>query len=165
MDYHLTERPYKGELLVLSLGSNLGDRFDSLMQARASLTACFGPAIMTSRMYDTAPWGKSDQPSFLNQIVVYEVAMRPMMVLDTVLSIERSLGRVRKEKWGPRVIDIDVIFFGELVFEGDHLRIPHPHMSERPFVLEPLNEILPDFRHPLLNKSISELWSTLNSAR
>lgn len=165
MDINTTDQPYKSELLVLSLGSNLGDRFSNLLRARQALATHFGREYGASRIYDTAPWGKSDQPGFLNQILVFEVNLRPMMVLDTILRIESDLGRVRREKWGPRIIDIDVIFYGELIFEGDALRVPHPHMQERAFVLEPLAEVLPQFRHPLLNLTVSEMWDRLRSVR
>ncbi|MCB9245436.1 MAG: 2-amino-4-hydroxy-6-hydroxymethyldihydropteridine diphosphokinase [Flavobacteriales bacterium] len=165
MDLNTTESPYKDELLVLSLGTNLGDRFSNLLRAREELSVHFGEPAMESRIYDTAPWGKSDQPGFLNQILVFDVGLRPMMVLDTILRIEKELGRIRREKWGPRIIDIDVIFYGDLIFEGDDLRIPHPHMAERAFVLEPLLEVLPDFRHPLQDKTIRELWNALESVK
>jgi len=124
----------------------------------------FGPVKLASRVYNTEPWGKTDQDHFFNQALIFDVSMRPMRVLDTVLAIESKLGRVRFEKWGPRSIDIDIIFFGDLVFEGDRLRIPHPHLQERSFVLEPLMELVPDFKHPVTNRSISEMFSDLLSA-
>jgi len=161
MDINTTDKPYHKEELVLLLGSNMGDRMKNLVDARQKLEEHFGSVTKSSRVYHTAPWGKTDQESFFNQALVFEVNLRPMMVLDTILSIEKEIGRVRKEKWGPRIIDIDVIFFGDLVFAGDELRIPHPHMQERGFVLQPLCEIIPDFEHPLLNKKIRTLLDEL----
>ncbi len=164
MDINTTDRPYHNEELVLLLGSNMGDRMGVLSKAKDLLEEHFGKAVRASSIFDTEPWGKTDQDNFLNQALVFHVDLRPMRVLDTILDIESKLGRVRKEKWGPRLIDIDVIFFGDLIFEGDHLRIPHPHIPERSFVLEPLNEIIPGFVHPILNKSVSELLYDLVGA-
>lgn len=161
MDINTTDKPYHNEELVLLLGSNMGDRLDHLSNARKMLEDQFGKAVKVSSIYDTEPWGMTDQGNFLNQALVFLVDLRPMRVLDTILDIESKLGRVRKEKWGPRLIDIDVIFFGDLVFEGDHLRIPHPHLQERSFVLEPLIEVIPDHRHPILNKTVKELLKDL----
>jgi len=161
MDINTTDKPYHKEQLVLLLGSNMGDRLLHLTQSRVLLEQHFGEATKASRVYHTEPWGKTDQESFFNQALIFEVSLRPMMVLDTVLDIEKEIGRVRQEKWGPRIIDIDVIFFGDLVFAGDELRIPHPHMQERGFVLQPLCEIIPEFEHPLLNKRLKVLLQEL----
>jgi 2-amino-4-hydroxy-6-hydroxymethyldihydropteridine diphosphokinase len=163
MDINTTHRPYKSEQLVLLLGSNMGDKLGNLVNAQRALERVFGKCLFESSVYDTLPWGMAEQENFYNQALVFEVDMRPTWILDQVLHIELEMGRKRYEKWGPRLIDIDVIFFGDLVFEGDHLRIPHPLMHERSFVLEPLNEIIPDFEHPIFSKKVRQLLVDLKN--
>lgn len=143
----------------MSLGSNLGDRLSHLMHARRRLDVIFGSAIASSKVYETPPWGKTDQPDFYNQIVVYSVpdAFDVHDILKTILKTEHELGRERFEKWGPRVIDIDILYLGQEIHENKFLKIPHPEIANRRFVLIPLNEILPDFTDPVLRKSIREL--------
>lgn len=116
-----------------------------------------GPIIKLSSVYETAPWGKSDQPNYLNQGVQIETNFEPTELLSRCLKIEGQLGRVRDEKWGARLIDIDIIYFDNQIMNSKNLIIPHPRMAERKFVLEPLTEISPDFIHPLLKKTNKEL--------
>jgi len=104
MDINTTDRPYHNEELVLLLGSNMGDRMGVLSKAKDLLEEHFGKAVRASSIFDTEPWGKTDQDNFLNQALVFHVDLRPMRVLDTILDIESKLGRVRKEKWGPRLL-------------------------------------------------------------
>ena len=157
-DFLLAQR---SKQLVLLLGSNIGDRHEYMQKALESLTEAFGAPQLLSAMYETEPWGNLDQNSFLNQAVVFESNQKPLVALDTVLHIEQELGRKREIKWGPRVIDIDIIFYGNLVYQSDVLEIPHPYVQDRMFVLDPLCDIIPDFIHPLLEKSVQELRSEL----
>lgn len=149
----------------LLLGSNLGEREKYLENALKSITQKVGRVFAISATYETAAWGKTDQPSFLNLAVGIETHLTAFKLLETVLNIESSLGRIRHEKWGARLIDIDIIFYGdEIVNEGDALIIPHPEMHRRKFVLEPLNEIAANFKHPVLKKSVSEILTTLTDS-
>lgn len=159
-DFEITHRP---ELLVLLLGTNVGDKAKNLLMAIDGLKALFGEPLEMSSVYETPPWGKTDQDPFLNMALVYSTNIKPTVVLDSILHLEVELGRVRQEKWGPRIIDIDIIFYGNMVYQSDVLEIPHPFMHERKFVLEPLKEIVPDYVHPLLEKSVSQLLSDLVS--
>lgn len=157
-DFEIVQRE---EEIVLLLGSNIGDKQANLEDAIARLTDVFGEPIAVSSMLETPPWGKLDQDSFLNMAAVFTTNQKPLILLETVLDIERELGRVRQEKWGPRLIDIDIIFYGEIVYQSDILEIPHPYMQDRMFVLDPLNEVVPEYRHPLLDKTVGELWKEL----
>jgi 2-amino-4-hydroxy-6-hydroxymethyldihydropteridine diphosphokinase len=143
--------------VFLLLGANLGDRAATLTNAVERLRARVGPVLNTSARYETAPWGLTDQPAFLNQAVELETALPPLDLLRTTQAIEESLGRVRREKWGARLIDIDLLFYGNEVFDFPELKIPHPFLPERRFALVPLTDIAPDFRHPVLRKTVAEL--------
>ena len=113
--------------------------------------------LQTSALYQTAPWGKANQPDFLNQAVRLETELDPEELLGVILQIEAEIGRVRKEKWGARVIDIDILHFGDKVFQTQRLTIPHPLMHERRFSLLPLLEVDPGWIHPLLHKDVATL--------
>ncbi|WP_025142926.1 2-amino-4-hydroxy-6-hydroxymethyldihydropteridine diphosphokinase [Pedobacter jeongneungensis] len=139
----------------LLLGGNLGDREGNLKSAVELLNEKIGKVVAVSSLYETAAWGKTDQPAFLNQAVVLQTNLSALEVLDHALSIEQELGRVRKDKWGERLIDIDLILFGnEIINIPDKLQVPHPHMQHRKFVMEPLAEIAPDVLHPILGETI-----------
>lgn len=151
------------ENVYLLLGSNLGERDQLINAAIGQIGLRIGQILETSSFYETAAWGKEDQPSFLNVAVAVSTALTPVEVLDKVLEIEQELGRVRLEKWGERLIDIDVILYGNRIVDmGDRLQIPHPQMQYRKFVLEPLAEIGPELVHPLLKLNISEMLERLN---
>ncbi|MBF9255427.1 2-amino-4-hydroxy-6-hydroxymethyldihydropteridine diphosphokinase [Pontibacter sp. 172403-2] len=143
--------------LYLLLGGNLGDRILYLQQARASIAAQVGQITRSSKLYETAAWGKTDQPAFLNQVLEVQTALTPEQVLQSINAIEQELGRVRQEHWGARVIDIDIMFYDDLVLQTQRLTIPHPQLHLRRFTLMPLAEIAPDLVHPVLGKSIKEL--------
>lgn len=148
--------------VYLLLGSNLGDRMQLINDAVSKINVQIGTVFRQSSVYETAAWGKEDQPSFLNMALGVNTTLSPLEVLNTALEIEKELGRVRDEKWGSRLIDIDVVFYGELVVsERDVLQVPHPQMQFRKFVLQPLAEIAPDHLHPILKKSVSELLQSL----
>ncbi|SFH46688.1 2-amino-4-hydroxy-6-hydroxymethyldihydropteridine diphosphokinase [Pedobacter insulae] len=146
----------------LLLGSNLGNRQKIIDEALTLLGQRVGEIQLTSSIYETAAWGKVDQPSFLNVAVAIQTELTPLQLLEAVLKIEVELGRVRHEKWGARMIDIDIILYGDEVVNLRHtLQIPHPEMHNRRFVLLPMMEIAPDRVHPVLQQNISELLANL----
>lgn len=143
--------------VFLLLGSNLGDSRQQLSAARLRLEQEVGKILKQSGIYKTAAWGKTDQPDFYNQVIELSTTLDAYQVLDKILSIETELGRVREEKWGSRLIDIDILFMGEMCIDSPRLKIPHPGIAERKFTLVPLAEIAPDFQHPILNKKMFTL--------
>ena len=147
------------ETVYLLLGSNLGDRLQVMRTASELIDMQIGSIVSASSIYETAPWGVLDQPSFLNQVLEVETEMAPEEVLRIILDIEHELGRVRYERWGARVIDIDILYFGNLMLDTARLTIPHPRLHERRFTLAPLAEIAPNFIHPVLNKSTEQLMA------
>lgn len=150
---------HQRKTVYLLLGSNLGDRLLILQSAIELIEKQIGVIRKISKVYQTAPWGVLDQPAFLNQVVELEVDLSPEDILRLVLSIENELGRVRYERWGARVIDIDILFYDDLVIDSARLTVPHPRLHERRFTLIPLAEIAPHFSHPLLHKNIEQLLS------
>ncbi|MFQ6097370.1 MAG: 2-amino-4-hydroxy-6-hydroxymethyldihydropteridine diphosphokinase [Armatimonadota bacterium] len=129
----------------LGLGTNLGDREAYLMEALERLRAVPGiEVVRVSGIYETEPWGRSDQPAFLNLVAEVATTASPRQVLDACLQIERELGRKRTDRWAPRVIDIDLLLFGDRRIDEPDLRVPHPLLEHRQFVLVPLAEIAPD---------------------
>lgn len=149
------------ERIFLSLGTNLGNKQENLRAAKAALS----PDVVIRResaIYVTSPWGYLDQPDFLNQVVEIETALEPFTLLRTLKNIESELGRVKTFRFGPRLIDLDILFYGQRIIQDDALQIPHPRIQERAFVLLPLCEIAPDFMHPLLKKSMKDLLSELD---
>lgn len=151
-----------GKNAYFLLGSNLGDRKLNLAIAVTKLTQQLGKVIVKSSIYETAPWGKTDQPGFLNQAIVISSEIPALQLLSMILAIEQQMGRVRLEKWGQRLIDIDLIFNENEVLNTENLQLPHPEMHKRKFVLVPLVEIAPDFIHPIFNQKISEILFNLN---
>ena len=113
--------------------------------------------VNQSAIYETAAWGKTDQATFLNQVVLVETELTARGVLERILIAEQEMGRMRKEKFGPRTIDIDILFFNDDIVQEDGLTVPHPQLHLRKFALEPLNEIAPDLKHPVTGKSIGEM--------
>jgi 2-amino-4-hydroxy-6-hydroxymethyldihydropteridine diphosphokinase len=144
----------------LSLGSNLGDRTAHIEAAIQRLEA-FGKVTARSSLYETEPMEMTDQPWFLNCAIAFEATMSPQELLETVLSIEQSMGRRRLVLKGPRVIDIDILFFGDLIENSAALTLPHPALHRRRFVLEPLVDIAPDFKHPVLRRTIRQMLEDL----
>lgn len=152
----------KATTIFLSLGSNQGDRLINLENAIYELGQICGNIVSKSSIYETAAWGKTDQQDFLNQVVRLETVLSSDELLIKVLEVERSLGRLRVEKWGPRVIDIDILFFGNEIIVKPNLIVPHPEFSKRKFVLVPLHEIASAWIDPVSNRSISELLNISN---
>ena len=131
--------------VYLSLGSNLGDRAALLRAAIARLASLPGTSLIAeSIIRETLPWGNTDQPAFLNMVVALETEMDPQALLAATQQIEQALGRERSEHWGPRTIDIDLLLYAEETRDTSALRLPHPYLTQRRFVLEPLAEIAPE---------------------
>lgn len=147
--------------VYLSLGSNEGDRMNYLSQAVEMLADAFDSEIVTSPVYETEPWGITDQPRFLNMCVALDTDLQPLESLEKINEIEALLGRLRKKHWGKRTLDIDIIFFGDVVIDTEKLTIPHKYMQERAFVLVPLKDIAAEFVHPVLQKTIEQLFEEL----
>jgi 2-amino-4-hydroxy-6-hydroxymethyldihydropteridine diphosphokinase len=143
--------------VFLLIGGNMGDRLQNLHQAITLLSATCGPVIQQSAVYETAAWGKTDQAAFLNQALLLTTELSPQELITTVLSVEEQMGRHRTERFGPRVIDIDIMFYNEDIINEPHLTVPHPQMQNRRFALIPLKELAPLFVHPVLKKTLEEL--------
>lgn len=141
----------------LLTGGNLGDRVENLSAAREFINKHCGTIIKASSIYETEAWGKTDQPSFLNQALEVDTSLTARQLIRRILKVEKLMGRIRDEKYGPRLIDIDILLFNNEKHNYHFLKLPHPEMQNRRFALLPLAEIAPDIIHPVLNKSIKEL--------
>jgi 2-amino-4-hydroxy-6-hydroxymethyldihydropteridine diphosphokinase len=130
----------------------------NLRQALGLIEKNIGKVAKKSHIYETQPWGEPNQDAFLNQVVMINTSLEPREMLEKITRIEREMGRERKEKWGPRVIDVDILFYGKRIIRDKGLEIPHPELHKRGFVLVPLMEIAPEFEHPILLKQIDELY-------
>ena len=148
--------------IVLLLGSNQGNAMEHLSEATKRIGISLGNITASSATYKTAPWGKTDQPDFLNRLVVVETDLNPTEIMESILEIEAGMGRKRTERWGPRIIDIDLLYAGSKVIDQPGLRVPHPGLSQRRFALVPLSELIPDFIHPELGLSQYELLERCN---
>ncbi len=142
----------------LSIGGNLGDRLSNLKKCVELIAENIGVIKAKSAVYETKAWGNENQPDFFNMAISVETVLDPYELLEQIHNIELKLGRSRLQHWGERTIDIDILFYDKIVVKTDKLTIPHPFIQERMFVLEPLNEIFPNFIHPILKKSVKELY-------
>ena len=148
--------PSEKHTAYLALGTNLGNRLLNLKTAREALSERVR-LVASSPVYETPPWGILDQPAFLNQVVQVETELSPSDLLRYLKRLEMHMGRVPAERYGPRLIDIDILFYDQRMVEMRTLRIPHPHLAERAFVLVPLADLAPDLRHPATGKTISNM--------
>lgn len=144
------------EIIYLGLGSNLGNRLSNLDKAEKEL-GFFVKILKRSPVYKTQPWGYVDQPYFLNTTLSAVTDLPPLNLLTEIKKIEEQMGRAKTFHYGPRLIDIDILFYGDLVFEHENLVIPHPHLHERAFVLVPLVSIAPDYIHPKIGQRVIDL--------
>ncbi len=149
--------------IYLSLGSNLGDRLANLQNALSNLPPQVIIAAQSS-VYETEPWGYSDQPLFLNQAIRAETDLEPTDLLVFLKDLEIKMGRKETFRFGPRVIDVDILFYDDLVIETHELVIPHKRIAERAFILVPLAEIAPSLFHPVLKKTIQQLKSEVDAS-
>lgn len=147
-------------LIYLLIGGNMGDRMQNLSLAVAHIRKDVGKILKLSGVYETAAWGNTQQPDFLNQVLLIKTKLSPRELMDNVLSIEKKMGRVRNLKNASRIIDIDILFFNDEIIDQPGLSVPHPEIPNRRFVLIPLSELNPGFLHPVLGKSIKDLLST-----
>ena len=141
----------------LLIGSNQGNRILFLKKATQLLKSKAGKLIKKSSIYETAAWGKEGLPAHLNQALLIQTSLSAIELLKEIHQIEKKLGRQRQEKWGCRTIDIDIIYYDDAIIQTESLTIPHPLLQERRFVLKPLQEIAPNFQHPILQKTNQEL--------
>ena len=148
-------------IITLALGTNLGDRLGNLRAAIAALP----PAVTVleqSFVYETLPWGVTDQPSFLNMVIKGKTHQKPQELLKNLKELETQLGRIPSIQYGPRKIDIDILFYDNLIFDSPELTLPHPHLHERAFVLVPLADLAPERIHPVFGRTIRQLLAELD---
>jgi 2-amino-4-hydroxy-6-hydroxymethyldihydropteridine diphosphokinase len=146
------------------LGGNLGNVEKTFDQTIFLLNQTMGRVICQSSDYITEAWGPIPQDDFLNRAVKINTLMPPLLFLNKMNAIESKLGRIRVERYGPRKIDIDIIYWGHMKINHSKLTVPHPEMHQRKFVLEPLLDIIPNFKHPILNKTTQRLFSDLEDS-
>ncbi len=146
------------ETAYIAIGSNLGDRAGNCKKAIKRLEACKEvDVVKRSSLYETPPWGNTDQEAFINCVVEVKTALVSRELLRALKAVESELGRTPGRRWGPRVIDLDIIFYGESVIEEEGLKVPHPLAHKRAFVMVPLAEIAPEFTHPVKRVKVREL--------
>ena len=144
--------------VYLLIGGNLGNRENNLLTAIDLIAERIGVVKHQSLVYESAAWGNTNQPDFLNQAMVCNTSLTPHQILTQINFIEETFGRDRTEKWGARTMDIDILFYADQIINDSLLTIPHPLLQDRKFVLTPLNEIATAYKHPILNKNIAELY-------
>ena len=150
--------------LVLHIGSNIGDREVNLSRCITLLDIHLGNLIKSSQIYATEAWGYKDQPEFLNQALLFSTTKSPTEVLAITKKIECVIGKEKEFFWGPRRIDIDIIFYGDLVLDESYLAIPHPRMTNRKFVLAPVVDIIPEYIHPVHGVSMKKMLELCDDA-
>lgn len=148
--------------VFLGLGGNLGDRREAMRSAVVAIREVLSD-VRVSSLYESAAWGVTDQPAFLNAVVRGRTSLNPLELLDAVQSIENELGRVREQRWGPRLIDIDILLYGAEVIDEPRLQVPHPYMTQRGFVLRPLADLAAGLTLPD-GSLVGELLTTVNQS-
>jgi 2-amino-4-hydroxy-6-hydroxymethyldihydropteridine diphosphokinase len=143
--------------VFLSLGGNLGNTQEIFEACYPMIENKVGAILEQSSLYRTAAWGLQDQADFVNQVILVETALMPEAILVAIQSIEKDFGRERRVTWGPRTLDLDILFVDQQIIQTANLQVPHPHIQNRKFILIPMHEIAADYEHPLLNKSIADL--------
>ncbi len=151
--------------VVIAIGTNLGNRKENIEKAIEKIRENKITVEKVSSIYETAPYGYTEQPAFLNCALLGETVLSPRELLETLLAIEKEMGRVRKIHWGPRIIDLDIIFYDDLVINEPDLKIPHPDMQNREFVLKPISEIAPCFVHPVFCETVKTLYEELKNEK
>jgi 2-amino-4-hydroxy-6-hydroxymethyldihydropteridine diphosphokinase len=144
-------------LTYLLLGSNIGNRTEWIEKGITAIITKIGEIVAISAIYETEAWGLKEQPDFLNVVIAVKTDIIPEELLAVIIQIEHSLERQREIKWGERTLDIDILFYDDLIVQKDNLKIPHPHLHERLFTLLPLAEIAPGLKHPVTGKTITDL--------
>ncbi|WDC83694.1 2-amino-4-hydroxy-6-hydroxymethyldihydropteridine diphosphokinase [Caloramator sp. mosi_1] len=147
--------------VFIAFGSNIGDRYETVSKAFELIEKNDMKIIKKSEIYETEPYGYKEQPPFINGVILVETELTCRETLERLLDIEKKLGRERIIRWGPRTIDLDIIFFNDDIYSEEDLKVPHPDMHNREFVLKPLCDIDPDYVHPIINKSVRELYAML----
>ncbi len=155
--------PESSSIVTLGLGTNQGDRAALLTEARRLIGETIGPLLAASSIHETAAWGYTDQPDFLNQAVRCQTAFNPTDCLIAARAIETRLGRRRLIRWGPRTIDIDLLYYDDLLLDTPLLSLPHPRIAARAFVLLPLAEISPDFLDPRTGRTVTQMLTDLDT--
>lgn len=151
--------------VYIGIGSNLGDRHKNCLRAIELLRQNGLLATKQSSLHETAPWGVTDQPAFVNMAVEIETDVDPQGLLSLLKKIEKGMGRQETLRWGPRIIDLDILLYNAVTLNTDALTIPHPLMHEREFVLKPLAEIAKELMHPVLRRKIGDLYEALKSVK
>ena len=149
--------------IVVALGANLGDRKKTILTAINRMKEDFLEKAQESSLIETEPWGIIDQPKFLNGVIVGMSAWKPPAILNYLKSLEKEFGRTESILNGPRVLDLDLICYGDQIWNSDRLQVPHPRMATRSFVLIPLMQVWPDWVHPVLQKNVGQLLALVES--
>lgn len=144
-------------IVYIGIGSNIGNREENCLQAIRLIKEHGISVRKQSGMHETEPWGVKDQPKFINMAIELETGKKPKELLAVLKEIEKKMGRTEAVKWGPRIIDLDILLYDDLIIKTSEFEIPHPLVHEREFVLKPLCEIAPEKRHPVLGKTIKEM--------
>lgn len=148
-------------IVYIAFGSNIGDRYEAVEKALEMIEQRGMKIVKKSKIYQTEPYGYTDQPEFINGAVCVETLLNAREVLVNLLDVEGEIGRVREFKWGPRIIDLDIIFYNNDIISEEDLKVPHPDMQNRDFVLGPLMDICPELIHPLLGEKVKELYNKI----